>query len=296
MAETMAALGGATTFPAGNAFAALPGNLPAFGEVFYSTPQDVGGGTPGNDLQMVARIDWNVSNKTQFYGRYALQDQVFAEGTNASSPYSGFSTGAFNFNQNIVLNLTHSFSSNLVSQTKVAFNRLNGGQPLGAQPPGPTLYMRSNAAVRLSGVRFGFPGYLPFSPGSAIPFAGAQNVYQLNQDLSWNSGSHGFKFGGQLIHIRDNKTFGAYLNSVEGLGSNNPQSLGNLVLGVIRDFNVAIDPQGKFPGSTVTLPVTPPQFSRSNRYNEWAAYINDSWKVHPRVTLNLGLRYEFYGV
>lgn len=296
VAQTIASLGGADSFPAGNAFAALPGNLPAFGEVFYSTPQDVGGGTPQNDLQMVARIDWNVSNKTQFYGRYAVQDQVFAEGTNASSPWSGFSTGAFNFNQNIVLNLTHSFSSNLVSQTKLAFNRLNGGQPLGEQPPGPTLYMRSNAAVRLSGIRIGFPGYLPFSPGNAIPFAGAQNVYQLNQDLSQTRGNHAFRFGGQIIHMRDNKTFGAYLNSVEGLGSNNPQSLGNLVVGEIRDFNVAIDPQGRFPGESVPLPVSPPSFSRSNLYNEWAAYINDSWRVHPRVTLNLGLRYEYYGV
>lgn len=286
--------------PGGNAFSALPGNTPAFGEVTYSTPQDVGGGTPQNDLQMVARIDANLSDKTQLYGRYALQDQVLALGTNASSPYQGFNTGSFNFNQNFLLNLTHSFSSNLVSNSKLGFNRLNGGQPLGDQLPGPTLYMNTGGATRLSGIRIGFPGYLPFNPGSAIPFAGAQNVYQFNQDMSYSSGKHNWRFGGQFIHMRDNKTFGAYLNSVQGLGSNTAEALSNLVTGNLTSFSVAIDPGGRFPTvptpNTVTLPVGPPAFSRSNRYSEWAVYVNDSIRYTPRLTLNFGLRYEYYGV
>ena len=287
--------------PGGNAFSALPGGTPAFGEVTYSTPQDVGGGTPQNDLQTVIRIDANLSDKTQLYGRYALQDQVNAIGTNASSPWEGFNTGSFNFNQNFVLNLTHSLSSNFVSQSKVGFNRLNGGQPLGDQPPGPTLYTLAGGSTRISGIRIGFPGYLPFSPGSAIPFAGAQNVYQLNQDMSYNSGKHNWRFGGQVIHMRDNKTFGAYLNSVQTLGSNNPEALSNLVTGNLSAFSVAIDPGGRFPTlapnlTTVPLPAGPPAFSRSNRYSEWAAYVNDSVRYTPRLTLNFGLRYEFYGV
>jgi hypothetical protein len=285
--------------PGGNAFSALPGNTPAFGEVTYSTPQDVGGGTPQNDMQTVIRIDANLSDKTQLYGRWALQDQVNALGTNASSPYQGFNTGSFNFNQNFVLNLTHSFSSNFVSQSKVGFNRLNGGQPLGDQPPGPTLYMNSGGSTALSGVNIGFPGYLPFSPGNAIPFAGAQNVYQFNQDMSFTSGKHNWRFGGQIIHIRDNKTFGAYLNSVQVLGANNAEALSNLVTGNLYQFSVAIDPGGRFPtpaGTFVPLPASPPSFSRSNRYTEWAVYGNDSWRVSPRVTANIGLRYEYYGV
>ena len=285
--------------PGGNAFSALPANLPAFGEVTYSTPQDVGGGTPQNDMQTVVRIDYNMSDKTQIYGRWALQDQVNALGTNASSPWVGFNTGSFNFNQNFVANLIHSFSSNLVSATKLGFNRLNGGQPLGDQPPGPTLYTLSGGSTSLQGVRIGFPGYLPFSPGNAIPFAGAQNVYQLNEDLSYTSGKHNWRFGGQIVHMRDNKTFGAYLNSVQVLGANNPEALSNLVSGNLQSFSVAIDPGGRFPtpaGTFVPLPAGPPSFSRSNRYWEWAGYVNDSIRFSPRLTLNFGLRYEYYGV
>jgi hypothetical protein len=55
-------------------------------------------------------------------------------------------------------------------------------------------------------------------------------------------------------------------------------------------------PQGKFPGQTLTLPVGPPDFTRSNRYRDGNVYLNDSFRYRGRVNLNLGLRYEYYGV
>lgn len=302
--QLVAAFGGAAQFKATpnaatNAFLTFANanpNTAVLQQITYSTPQDVGGGTPRNEYQTVARVDYNMSEKTQLYGRYALQNQVFALGTNASSPYTGFSTGSSNKNQNFVLSLTRSFSSRLVSQTKIAFNRLNGGQPLGAQPIVPTLYMNGGRTVSVNGVNIAFPGYLPFSPGNAIPFSGAQNSYQLNQDTSYTKGKHTVRFGGQLINIRDNKTFGAYSYAVEALGTTNGESLSNFMTGNLVSFSVAIDPKKQFPGGTLTLPVGPPSFSRSNRYWEWAAYVNDSWKYTSRLTLNLGLRYEYYGV
>ncbi len=282
-----------------NAFttlAAVNPNLPVFQRVTYSTPRNVGGGTPEDEYQTVIRVDYNKSDKTQFYVRYALQSQVFAQGTTAFSPYAGFSTGNFNFNQNILLTLTHSFSSNLVSQTKLGFNRLNGGSPLGAQPNVPTLYFNASRTTSLQGFPIALPGYLPFSPGSAIPFAGAQNLYQLTQDVTYTTGKHTFRLGGQIVHIRDNKTFGAYANSVEVLGNTTGEALSNFITGNLISFSVAINPGNRFPGDLIPLPVGPPSFSRSNRYTELAGYVNDSWRISPRVNINLGLRYEYYGV
>ena len=302
--QVVAAYGGAAAFrptpnAATNAFLALATanpSLPVFQQITFSTPRDVGGGTPENEYQTVNRIDYTMSDNTQLYGRYALQSQVFAPGSGAFSPYQGFSTANTSFNQNFLLSLTHSFASNLVSQTKVGFNRLNGGSPLGEQPLVPTLYLNSARSVTLNGVSILLPGYLPNSPGNAIPFNGAQNLYQLNQDVTYTAGKHSFKLGGQIVHIRDNKTFGAYSYAVEALGSTNGESLSNLVTGNLLSFSVAIDPGNKFPGANINLPVGPPSFSRSNRYTEWAGYVNDSYRVSPRVTLNLGLRYEYYGV
>ena len=163
----------ASPFPT-NAFSSLDPNLPAFGEVVYPSPRDVGGGTPQDTYQTVARIDYNISDRTQLYGRYALEDQVNAEGTQAFSPYQGFATGFTSFNQNAVLNLTHQFTTNLISQTKVAYNRVNSGQPLGEQAPTPSLYLNAGRAVSLSGVNIALPGYLPFQPrqrNSVVRFA-----------------------------------------------------------------------------------------------------------------------------
>jgi hypothetical protein len=303
--QVVAAYGGAGSFlptptsGATNAFLAFANanpNAPAFQQVTFSTPRDVGGGLPEDEYQTVERIDYNLSDKTQIYGRYALQSQNFFEGTNAYSPYQGFSTGFTNFNQNFLLNMTHSFSSNLVSQTKLGYNRLNGGQPLGEQPLVPTLYLNGSKVVTLNGVQVLFPGYLPYSPGNAIPFNGAQNLYQLNQDFTYTRGKHTWKAGGQVVHIRDNKTFGAYSYAVEALGNTNGESLSNFITGNLLSFSVGIDPGGRFPGASIPLPVGPPSFSRSNRYSEWAVYVNDSWRVTPRLTMNFGLRYEYYGV
>jgi hypothetical protein len=278
--------------PAGTAFTNLPAGLPAFGQVIYPVPNDIGGGIPQNTYQAVAPFDFNWTPQTQLYGRYALESSDFFAGTNSFSPFAGFNTGSDIFNNNFLLNLTHTFSQRVVSQSKFAFNRLNNGQPLGARPPSPGLYFFANQPATISGFDVALPGYLPFNPGSAIPFGGPQNLFQLYEDVNYTRGAHQFRFGGTFLHIQDNRTFGAYENAVQTLGTGFSAALTNLVQGSLQQFQVAIDPQGRFPGETVTLPLTFPNFSRSNRFNEWAGYAQDSWRVNPRLTLNLGLRYE----
>src|SRR4029079_9809143 len=118
---------------------------------------NAGGGLPQNDIQLVGRADWNISEKSQLYGRYALQDQTLFEGTNAFSPYAGFDTGQTNFNNNFLLSLTHTFNPRWVSQSKAAYNRLNNLQPLGEQPVGPTLYLRP-ASTSINGLPVALPG------------------------------------------------------------------------------------------------------------------------------------------
>lgn len=280
------------------AFSALPANLPAFQRVRYTVPADLGGGTPQNSYQTVTRIDWNLSDKTQVYGRYAIEDQFFLEGTNATSPYEGFSAGATAFNQNALVSITHQFTNTLISQTRLVYNRLGNDQPLGAKGTTPTLYFFPNFGASMFGDPAALPGILPFSPGTGLPFGGPQNIGQISNDLSWTKGSHTFRFGGQYVYLQDNRTFGAYQTASETLGGNfnYTQSLNNFVVGQLIQFQAAVNPQGKFPGETVTLPVGPPSFSRSNRYHEFAFYFNDSWRVNSRLTLNLGVRYEYYGV
>ncbi|HLY15849.1 MAG TPA: carboxypeptidase regulatory-like domain-containing protein [Bryobacteraceae bacterium] len=273
-------------------------NSPMFDLVAYSAPGDAGGGIPENGYQNVERIDYNLTDKTQIYGRYAVQRDNLMAGTVSSSPYQGFNTGAYDFNNNMLFSVIHTFNPAWVLQSKAVFNRINGPvDPFGQYPAVPTLYVSSSGAGSVLGNSIVFPGYDPFTPGAGIPFGGPQNYAEVYEDASWTRGRHSLRFGGSYEYIRDNRTFGAYETAGEYLSQGNVGSaIGNFLAGQLSQFQVAIYPQGKFPGDTVNLPLTAPNFSRSNRYNNPALYVQDAWKVTPRFTLNLGLRWEYFGV
>jgi Carboxypeptidase regulatory-like domain/TonB dependent receptor len=297
----------------GNCPAPLPCNAP-FGEtIAYSVPSDSGAGAPQNTYSTVARVDYNFSDKTTLYGRYALYSENDFAGYVNSSPYVGYDTGQTLYNQSVLINLTHVFSPNIVNSLKVAYNRLNNKQPLGTNPVGPTLYTSATGLPNLPGTigALVFPGYSETTPGNAIPFGGPQNVYQIYDDLSWTKGRHTFKFGGGYVQTRDNRAFGAYENAVESLASGGSISsaAASLAAGTLYQFQGAVYPQGQYPCSRnsaghyvvtpaclLTLPVGEPTFNRNNIYNDGNWYVQDSWKATPKLTLNLGVRWEYYGV
>src|SRR5690242_5974079 len=287
-----------TDFPVGS-------TTPMFAQGQYSVPADSGAGSPQNTYYIVGRADWNVSSKTQLYGRYALEKGNLFTGTVTNSPYAGYDSGQSTTNNSFLLSLIHNFNSQLTSQSKIVFNRLNLLQPLGANPVGPTLYMNAVSAPKIEGNLIGMPGYSPFTPGNAIPFGGPQNFVQVYQDLSSLHGRHTFRFGGNYTYIRDNRSFGAFEEAVKSLSTTNFRtSVENFLNGILGQFQSAIDPQAKFPcgasgavpGCTVTLPVGPPVFARSNRYHEFGTYFEDSWKATNRLTFNLGVRWDYFGI
>jgi len=303
------------------AYACQPGSNPCVSNgnpivdiVNYQAPDDSGGGAPQNTFNMVHRVDYNLSNKTTIFGRYALLHQNLFDGFLNNSPWTGFDTGQTQRNQNALFSVTHVWSPRIVTDSKISYNRLTLQQPLSAsQPVQPTLYFNVNFDETIQGVTTCLVGYSCTTPGNSIPFGGPQNVAQFAQSVGINTGKHDLRFGGQYVYTQDNRTFGAYQNAVQGLepGGNGSMSaaLENLMTGQAGWFQVVVDPQGKFPcfkDATGALIVTPecsidlptgqPSFSRSNRYNDFAFYGQDNWKVLPHLTLNLGLRWEYYGV
>lgn len=297
--------------------------------VNYSVPADAGAGSPQNQELVVGRVDWNVSDKTTVYARYALNKSDLFAGTVSNSAYAGYDTGEAIQQNNMLLSMTHTFGAEFTSQSKLVFNRLNDFQPLGSQPISPGLYFNPAVATGTKlGVDLMLPGYLPTAPGNGIPFGGPQNFLQFYQDFSKLKGKHILRFGGSYDYQRDNRTFGAYETPVASFAAKGgiaTASLNNFLNGTLGQFQGAIDPQGKFPCpfnsfdqnynknnppktgcfdtnlndyplGEVTTPVSQPVFARSNRYQEFAFYGADQWRVSTRFTLNLGLRWEYFGV
>jgi hypothetical protein len=289
---------------AGLLCASLPGSIPLFNHVAYSVPTDAGGGYPQNTYMTVNRIDYNISDKTQLYGRYALYSEQDFTGVLSSSPYDNYDLGQNYWNNNGLLSVIHTFSPNWVSQSKVTFNRLiNIQQGTTSRGVVPTMYPNRSGPVQIANDNIAFPGYNPFTPGNGGAFGGPQNVGQLYQDMNYLHGTHNFRFGGTYEYMRDNRTYAAYQTAVDSLSKSGlGPAISGLMSGQFNEIRVAVDPQGKFPCAIaptdckVSLPVTSPSFSRSNRYHEFALYAQDSWKVKPRVTLNLGIRWEYFGV
>jgi outer membrane receptor protein involved in Fe transport len=279
-------------------------------EVSYNVPSAAGGGSPQNTYALVGRVDFNLSSTNSLFVRYALTNDVFFDGVVNSSPYVGYDTGEKDRYQNWAINFTHVFSPTFVSTTKALYNRLSQLQPLGSAPLTPGLFSTSAVpALPGTGVQYVMPGYVETSTANALPFGGPQNLYQFFEDLSWTHGKHQVKLGGNFIQIRDNRVFGAYENAVQILGRNFGDGLNNLVTGQTYQFEGAVYPQGELPcikdatgayqvtaACTLTLPLGEPAFERNFRYNDFAFYAQDSWKIQPRFTLNYGVRWEYYGV
>jgi len=282
-----------------------------FGQSIYQVPADSGGGLPVNQWITFNRGDWTISQNTSLFVRYIQQSTVNPAGSINNSPYAGYNTGQTQYNHNLEVSLSHAFTNTLASATKLLGTRYNNGQPLGTVPVSPTLYVNAQAPVVLGSGDLQFPGYAATTPGNSLPFGGPQNFIELGEDLAWSKGKHQFSFGGTFLFLKDNRTYGAYEEAVDGLLTTGTEgALQNFLAGNLGDLNVAFNPNGAVPcplntttgtytetaSCMVNLPASAPNFSRSNRYQDGSAYGTDSFKVSPRLTLNIGMRWELYGV
>lgn len=135
----------------------------------------------------------------------------------------------------------------------------------------------------------------PFSPVGAgvhtFPQRRASNTFQFADTLSWSAGNHALKFGANLRRYQlDSRLDRLYRPQVVYGGAFNAFPLfhpNSYISGVeLASLGVA---------SSVlqTITLGPPDSSVALRFNEYHLFVNDNWRVHPRLTFDLGLRYEY---
>jgi hypothetical protein len=301
------------TYSAGDlGITGIPASTPALGTVAYNAPTNAGGGQPGNTYNIVGRVDYNLSDRTQMFFRYVDYKEVDQAGSQFASPYSQYDVGQTFDNQAYLFSGSHVFSPSLLTNTKLSFSRFNTFFSYDtALQNVPTLIVSVNAQVPNTNTFIQLPGFYNFNPANGgLPFGGPQNTIQWNQDLNWTKGRHSMQYGGQILYIQSNQAYGAYAQANEQLGNNRATGLQNLQNGNLFQFQAAVNPNGALPcvrdqytgtltqtpGCSINLPATSPVFARSNRFHDWAVYAQDAYKITPQFTFNYGVRYEYYGV
>jgi hypothetical protein len=292
--------------------AGVPASTPAFGVVGYTAPVNTGGSVPQNTWNVVGRFDYNLSDRTQIFFRYANYNETDQIGSSFASPYNQYNVGNAAFSTAYLLSGTHVFNPYLSESTKLSFSRFNAPLTYDTKLQNtPVLIVSPNAQLPVTGEFIQLPGFYDFNPANGgLPFGGPQNTIQINQDLNVQKGRHALQFGAQIMYIQANNAYGAYAQATEQIGTNRTNGLNGLVTGDLFQFQAAVNPQGALPcvrnpytgtltqtaGCSINLPATQPVFARSNRFHDWAVYAQDSFKVKPRLTVNYGVRYEYYGV
>jgi Carboxypeptidase regulatory-like domain len=243
-----------------------------------------------NESAYAFRLDHRFNGKQSMYFRF------FRDNGNNLQP-EGVSGRRVNFvdnPQNGVVALQSVLKPTLLNEIKFGYNagftRTNG---IARSVPGVDL---SKAAINISGntANFSLPGQGSSAgtsnPGGLIRANSATNgrgqpytVYSLSviDNLSWSKGNHNYKFG---VEVRPNRLYTDRLGGTTFVFNSLTDFLANRAAS-IQFLGDESDP------SVFNNGFTGQRLAKSTYY---IGYGQDEWKIRPNVTLNYGLRYEYY--
>jgi hypothetical protein len=251
-------------------------------------------GNTDNTIQWDQRLDWNISASDQSYARYSYLHEIKTNGLPLGPILDGSGYGG-QYDTNLAMNFigseTHIFSPSLTNEFRFGYNWgvFNFQQPnafnqtlaqslgLGPLPPG------------LTPGQYGLPlGYVNGTIqewGSQAISRESQNVYQILDNVTKNLGNHSLKFGVsfqavRFYYIYAPANLGQYHWDGQYTGLPGVSNTGSAVADMLVD-------QENY--ATVT---TAPNVNDAQWYD--AAYVQDDWKIRPNLTLNLGVRYDYY--
>jgi hypothetical protein len=259
-------------------------NIPGTSQFISSIPQ------PTNVREDVVRIDHNINSKLQLMGHF-LHDGVttaFYPPLWAGATYPTVGTAMGNPSYSSVIKLTQTISPTLLNETaflysgnKITLTPVAGPGGSFVQPSGwtATSFFPSsfNDGLRMPQINLqGSPLNVNWS-SSYFPWKNGYEGFEWRDDLSWTKGVHQFKFGFSYLHDYKNQQLQANTQGTASFNSSafSGDSYVNFLLGDASSFQQLQYLAGKHWVN-----------------NNYGVYFNDNWHIVPRLTLNLGLRYD----
>jgi hypothetical protein len=223
---------------------------------------------PVNLDQWTGDVSHNFSENDRLHGYYALQRDLRQEPTLQGNTVAGFGDTRQARRQVFTLSETHVFNTHIVNDVRLGFNRLHiTFAPNFTQSA-------TDFGINLGVSTIGLPqisvaGYnLNFGGPAGFPQGRGDSTAIVSDTLDWTHGNHDFKFGGEFRQFRNNN-FGGDTGSFT---FNTPALF---LAGTANTFSYA-------PGTASRL------------YTDTiSGFVMDNWKVTRKLTVELGLRYDF---
>lgn len=237
-----------------------------------------------NEDYVMGRFDYSFSNNHTAFGRYIF-DTSKSEVPYLSTLVPGFPGRNAVRDQYFTVQDQKFFGQNVLNVLAFGFNRTTYLASINDTHPGLSISLVPN---RPMGV-FAVAGLGAIGNNLIYPLGSYSNTFQVQDNVSWTRGQHAVKFGGEYRRIQVNGPFDLFVNGeyafqdLSGFGF--PKLSNN---GALEFF---------LEGTPFLFVGTDPAFSNSNRgfRQHWlAGYLQDDWRVNHRLTVNFGLRYEFY--
>ena len=234
------------------------------------------------------RVDHNFSENDKVFGRFSKMRFDNLRGATLPGPGRGDAGNDRAFDDNDAHNIAFSYTKilrpNLLNEFRYGFIRQKvDKRELTDVPFSELLKTYGITGVPVQDRLFGLPrfaltggiGYEGLGEPGSMPNFKIHQVHQYLNNLSWNKGSHNFKFGTDLRWNRSDIFGGASSHgNLNFDGHFTGISFADFLLGMPSQFNLTSTLQGQM------------------RFRNYMFYAQDDWKLTPRLTLNLGIRYE----